>query len=283
MDSDSQKNNRSNAEFPETQSRIKRVPNEGIFMSVSKKAEKITTALYMVTDFIRDEDPMRHRIRSLSLSIMSDTRGLSYAMTGDLYFHLARIISNSWEIMSLMEVSVVVGFISDMNYKIIKGALIDFISDLRNRQKMESLKNIHDMKLIQGEAGYLNLKSDFFKLGEEDYLSFENEKMGYELSPDKEKKMIDQSKKEAKENIKMSDINFIKDIKKPIENKSINAGRKDRILDLIKEKGDISIKDIVDYFKDVGQKTIQRDLIALVEEGKLKKQGEKRWSRYSPI
>ena len=26
-------------------------------------------------------------------------------MTGDLYFHLARIISNSWEIMSLMEVS----------------------------------------------------------------------------------------------------------------------------------------------------------------------------------
>ncbi len=248
--------------------KIKRVSNEGIFMSVSKKAEKITTALYMVTDLISPEDPMRGRIRTATLAILSDTRGLSYAVTGDLYFHIARIISKSWEVVSLMEVSVVVGFISDMNYGVLKNALIDFIGDLRNRQRIEGFHNMRDLKIADGEAANFSLKSDFFKVEETELLEEKRtppvikDKLSYKGQTEKKMSFITTPKvASAKEPFKMDD-------------------RKEKILELIKEKKDISIKDIVSSFPDYSQKTILRDLNALVGEAKINKTGEKRWSRY---
>ena len=35
--------------------------------------------------------------------------------------------------------------------------------------------------------------------------------------------------------------------------------------------------------KDVSEKTVQRELFALVKEGVLKKEGEKRWSVYKLV
>jgi predicted HTH transcriptional regulator len=64
------------------------------------------------------------------------------------------------------------------------------------------------------------------------------------------------------------------------------ADREDRsirIISLVKDKKDISIKDISLAFTDCSEKTIQRELNALVLKGKIKKTGSKRWSRYSVI
>jgi predicted transcriptional regulator len=49
---------------------------------------------------------------------------------------------------------------------------------------------------------------------------------------------------------------------------------------LLREKGKSSIKDIYDQFSGISEKTIQRDLQALVAKGTVKKEGEKRWSTY---
>lgn len=255
--------------------------NDGVFMSVSKKAEKITTAIYMVTDFIPNNDPLKNRIREISLSMISDTRKMSYSLTGDLYFQLSRVIASAWEIVSVMEVAVVVGFISDMNYQILKNALIDFISDLRNRQRIEGFSKIHDMKFIQGTAGDIRLKSDFFRVTDSDMERVKEEV----LKPEAEDTFKDSSYrtfyKGQTEDTKMS---FIKNDQKELINKAksnpkLNE-RKDKIYALVKEKKDISITDIVSFFKEYSQKTIQRDLVALVEEGRIKKVGDKRWSRY---
>ena len=247
--------------------KIKRIPNEGIFMSVSKKAEKIATALYMVTDLISVEDPMRGKIRSVSLAILSDTRGLSYAVTGDLYFHIARIISKSWELVSLMEVSVVVGFISDMNYGVLKNALVDFIGDLRNRQRIEGFHTMRDLKIADGEAANFSLKSDFFKIEE---TAFIEERLPSVIK-DKE---INKGHNEHKMSFRPAS--------KPVPNVDSGAmeDRKAKIIELIKEKKDISIKDIVSHFEGYSQKTLLRDLHAMVLAGIIKKPGEKRWSRY---
>lgn len=63
--------------------------------------------------------------------------------------------------------------------------------------------------------------------------------------------------------------------------KPSNESRRNLILSLIKQKGPLSIKDIAGAIPNVGAKTIQRELAALVQSGLLKKEGEKRWSRYS--
>lgn len=289
MDKDELKSNGQIMESNDMSNKIKRTSNEGLFMSVSKKAEKLTTALYMLTDLIREDDPMRYKIRQTSIAILSDTRGLSYAMTGDLYFHLARVIAKSWEIMSLIEVCVVVGFISDMNYGILKNALIDFISDLRNRQKIEGFSHMQDLKIGVGESTNFKLKSDFFKISSEDLAEIKEQTSGSKNvalnAPTVNKEEVDSAPKPSvqKENKikKVDSLEVTRKIKTPNTPSTTQTSRVEKIIELINEKKDISIKDIVSYFKEYSQKTIQRDLASLVEEGKIKRTGEKRWSRYS--
>lgn len=59
------------------------------------------------------------------------------------------------------------------------------------------------------------------------------------------------------------------------------SGRRERVLSLIRKQGKVATKDIVDYFPGVSDKTIQRELNKLVDEGKIERQGKKRWSFYS--
>lgn len=57
--------------------------------------------------------------------------------------------------------------------------------------------------------------------------------------------------------------------------------RRDSILSVIKNKGRANIKDISTMIRGVSEKTIQRELMVLVAEGAVLRQGERRWSTYS--
>ncbi|MFA5998344.1 MAG: hypothetical protein WC814_03100 [Candidatus Paceibacterota bacterium] len=59
--------------------------------------------------------------------------------------------------------------------------------------------------------------------------------------------------------------------------------RRDTVLSVIRAKGSASIKDISTLVRGVSEKTIQRELSALIESGKVQKRGERRWSTYSLI
>ncbi len=64
----------------------------------------------------------------------------------------------------------------------------------------------------------------------------------------------------------------------------VTAAQKDtrqaRILTVIEARGEASIKDIVEVINDVSEKTIQRELSAMIEDNLVKRQGERRWSKY---
>ena len=69
-----------------------------------------------------------------------------------------------------------------------------------------------------------------------------------------------------------------------IEERTKNNRKEQRervIIDLIKVKGNVSIKDISLSIKGCSEKTIQRKLISLIQTGIIKKTGQRRWSRYS--
>lgn len=57
--------------------------------------------------------------------------------------------------------------------------------------------------------------------------------------------------------------------------------RRDAVMTVIRNKGSASIKDISTLIRDVSEKTIQRELLSLIESGLVRKQGERRWSTYS--
>lgn len=59
--------------------------------------------------------------------------------------------------------------------------------------------------------------------------------------------------------------------------------RKDNVLQIIKLNGIVSIKEIADNISDVSEKTLQRTLIDLVNEGLVIRHGDRRWSRYEAV
>lgn len=56
--------------------------------------------------------------------------------------------------------------------------------------------------------------------------------------------------------------------------------RQDKIRGLLKGKQGVSIKEISDAVPGVSEKTLQRDLMALIERGEVVREGERRWSTY---
>jgi len=63
----------------------------------------------------------------------------------------------------------------------------------------------------------------------------------------------------------------------------VQEAQKDRraiILGLLQRKDRITVKDVANVIKDCSDKTLQRELLALVGQGVLVKEGERRWSTY---
>lgn len=57
--------------------------------------------------------------------------------------------------------------------------------------------------------------------------------------------------------------------------------RQDAILTILKSRGPLYIKDISMVIREVSEKTIQRELQALVLQGVIQRTGERRWTQYS--
>jgi len=274
-----------------------KLSHEAVFMNMSKKAEKISTALYMVTDLIDSSDPIRQRIRECSIDLIAETRSMSYAFSGDIYFTVARTINKSWEIVSLVEVASSVGFISDMNARILRSVLVELISSLRDKQKRESFTQIEDLKIGESLADQISLSKSLFEVKEE--VSHKGQNTPEKKPAIKEKTLSFKKPVERREESTVP--SFSKEESGEASsapastpapsyshrkfneyvNKPKPSERKDKIIQIVKEKGEVNVNDVVTSFPDVSSKTIQRELTSMVEENVLKRVGEKRWSKYS--
>jgi hypothetical protein len=77
---------------------------------------------------------------------------------------------------------------------------------------------------------------------------------------------------------------FLKDTSRdarPLNQKG-QTERMSQILSFIQKNKQASIKDIAAVIKGCSEKTIQRELLSLIQQGLIKKVGERRWSVYIP-
>jgi DNA-binding transcriptional ArsR family regulator len=233
------------------------------FNYLYKKTEKISTALYMITNFFTAEEPLKWEIRKKTVTLLDSVMKLGTTSLSGRDQIMREISTNLFQIISIFEMSFRSGFISMMNYEILSKELdnlVNFIIDIDDKQ--------------------LNANSKLFNR------TFFEEKL-----PKRQEEII-------KPLIK--DNNYLKDIKRQISvfddkktyNKDINnfkdtnnikenKNRRSQIIEIIKEKGNVNVKDISEEITGVSEKTLQRELLKMVEDGILKKEGERRWSRYT--
>lgn len=204
-----------------------------------KKTEKLISALYLLTSFFGDLEPMKWRLRELGSRLISVRENRSLVQ----------------EIMSLLTVSKNAGLLSDMNYEIVHREFGNLLP------KTESLGEM--LKKIDTHEEVLSQTSTQSNFEEKPVMSY--------LPSVRELPVI-------KDKIVREHISHVQKDGAVAMKKN---GRQTAILDLLKKKHEIMIKDISPVIDGVSEKTIQRELLYLVKEGVLKKEGEKRWSKYS--
>jgi predicted HTH transcriptional regulator len=125
------------------------------------------------------------------------------------------------------------------------------------------------------ETGQLNIKTDLFIVN--------HPKNDSRAAVPK----TQMSFKESREDKPLQEVSFKKiPVKgapvRPVESKD-KDDREKRVLDVIRDKGVVSIKDISTVIFDVSEKTIQRTLQLLIDKGQIKKEGERRWAKYQLV
>lgn len=258
---------------------IKSLSDISIYEFANKKTEKLVTALYLVSDCMDTDDALKGKIRLLGVELLSDIYKLATLSPLDKHRYFSISLSHIYELLSFLEIAYTIGFISEMNMEILKKEFSSLALYLKNNQSGDKhftftldhkMFDIPESNIARQDLAGDNKSQSFIKdininkRTSLNTMSFTNNK-----SP-------------------LSSISFKKT--SHFDSHINKEDRNKKIIDLIKDKKDlpenkdgVSIKDISSSFTDCSEKTIQRDLNALVLKGQIKKVGAKRWSRYSLI
>lgn len=264
------------------------VKEPDFFSFVVKRTAKLSSALYLVTNLISDTEPIKWKLRERTLSVLSDIASSRYKLASEKTRLFSETQAGVMDILAFLEVARAGSLISEMNFQILKyeyEKLTNLIAskDLVENEAEESilgfLKQEKEEAFLkervtapkQDQKGHL--KGQYDDLYKKDIISVTQRQAGPLSSRETQ---YTQGRKEAHEGkIKVRANGDRRDTSK--------VDRKNVILRLAKERGNINVKDVAVLIPGLSEKTIQRELVTLVKNNVLKKEGEKRWSRYSLV
>jgi len=231
-----------------------------LIVFLTKKTEKLAAAIFLVSDFMSEQDPLRLELRAAVLKLLSDT--LSRDERSEAFS-----LESAGKLSSLLQIAFYAKLISEMNWQIFKSELEGLIGQIESgsaRPRDAVLSAVFfetSMPENQADqhAGAGVLYKGQTSHSETSFIK-DTSKMSFKGS--------NESKATSPEAAKQG---------------SSKNNRREEILAFFRKnkKTDVSIKDISSVMKDCSEKTIQRELIDLVQKGALRKEGERRWSRYS--
>ena len=231
---------------------------EDYLIYVFKKTEKITSALYLVSSLLKDEEPLKWEIRDKGIDLLSSSFIASSAVPGDKNSVIQSLFTAALETLSLLNVARISHLISEMNHNLLVREIDQVVALLRDR-----------LALNAENAGYV-LSESFFKTPE----LFNS---GLRTSQSEPRFTARSNSRSAStfgsSTAKTSQGHVDVQVKK--------TSRQDAIVTMLKGQSNLTIRDFSQVIKDCSEKTIQRELLELVDKGIVQKEGERRWSKYS--
>jgi predicted transcriptional regulator len=224
-----------------------------------KKTERLVSALYLLSSFISDKEPVKWQMREAGVGLLSYSLSLSNRSSSERMLAYANFVSTGLKFLSFLEICSAGKIISEMNYNILKSEFESLIHTVESGEKL-------------GDTKGLVFPDHFFEISG----GYQNENLNQKDSPSLSATVL--SKGQSTMSNRMSDKQKPVRQNHPIEDKS---NRQEIIIDLLKKNPGLGIKDFTSAISGCSEKTIQRELASMVSKGLIKKEGEKRWSRYS--
>jgi hypothetical protein len=229
------------------------------FMEIYNKANRLAAAIFVVSNIINNDEELKTKIKNLSLELVSlsvNLKDTNFTITRNTIFNLEK---KSLELMSFLDIASMSELISKMNGNILKEEFKSFILELNKfSEKFEISKTASVNDVFNSFHAFNSETREMLPVA-----------TAYGLQ------------KNLYQNQENSDL---KNVSQTIVTNANGHNRKDNrrkaILEFIKGHNNANIKDIIPNITGCSEKTVQRELIVLIKEGKIKKIGERRWSRY---
>lgn len=213
---------------------------------IFRKSERIAKALHMVLPAFKDTKTLKDRIEGLALAIV-DASVLTPTESREA---MSRSLLSLSSVLSMARVS---GILSPMNVAIITREVHSLLQDVAGYE---------DPRLSLPDAPTLSTLARALP-GERE--------QGADAAVVSSPKLAGSHKGQSNGH------------SRPRNGQQNGQERKDAILSILKDKGPSYIKDISMVIREVSEKTIQRELSALVVSGQVKKTGERRWTVYEIV
>lgn len=278
---------------------------------IAKKSEKLVTALYLVTDLMNDNEPIKHGLRRNAVALLSSMNALSQLDVKDRILELKISLKSVTEVISLLHVSVTTGIVSQMNGDLLMDGFRSLQLVLEKKQPIFTKEMLHvdDEESLETDIHFSSavITSSYDVLTPLSLARLHESKEDARRTGELLRQAQILSKIETKDNKGQIKESFIKDRKeslikdnyprpsthavlmehaaRPLNNLASSfqmkkLSRRDQILALFVKGVDVSIKDIAARIKGCSEKTIQRELNSLLYDNLIDRIGEKRWSRY---
>ncbi len=286
---------------------------------IAKKSEKLVTALYLVTDLMVDSEPIKHGLRKNAVALLSSMNALSQLDVKDRVIELKMSLKSVTEIISMLHVAVTTGIVSKMNGELLMEGFRSLQLVLEKKQPIftkEMLRVEHEDEL-DSETSFPNAvnSTSYDALTPLSIARLHENTQELRRTQESLRQSQILSKLSATDS-KVQNKDIIKDVKieaQPVRSSGVikdenkqplsthavlmehaarpvnqltssfqmkKLSRRDQILALFVRGVDVSIKDIAARIKGCSEKTIQRELNALLYDNVIERIGEKRWSRY---
>jgi hypothetical protein len=238
--------------------------NDSNIYLIYRKIQNINAALFLVTNMLSDTELLKQSIRQQALNNLSTVSSIVGAANLNVVT-LQVAQSQIFQIVSLLDVAFWTGLISEMNLNILKA-------------EIGSVSSLLDLVIQKYKTNFL-INATFFKADM-------SELAQPSISTHSYQGQVNASVKRHDAVNSLKDMTKHKDTAQPLQRSSEKSSqnkseRKQVILNLLSQKSNLSIKDFSAVITEFSEKTIQRELLALVDEGIVKKEGERRWSTYS--
>ena len=239
---------------------------ETMKLQTKDRAQKIVAALYLLTNHIDIENPIRTEIRTSATLMLKSV----------LFDSKIDDLKNT--ILSFLSVAVLTKEVSTDNAAIIEGQLQNLkVTYGQVSEPVLSHLFIHEKERVLAESKETkeNKTSSFLKPTEATSRLSLNETAQIsntrDMAPVQKPKQLETSNQAIQRQTVDPQVANKKDEKK---------ARRVRVLEHLSKTELKTIKDVSKFFNDCSEKTIQRELNDLVEERAIVRVGDRRWSTY---
>ncbi len=213
---------------------------------IYKKSEMIAKAIHLISPAFKDSKALRDRLQRISVEII-DASVLPPSLAREVLSRELLTLS------SILRMAKTAGILSSMNADIIMRETHELLQEVSTYEDPKvTLEDAPSLATLTRTAG---LKAQVVS---ETFVS--NRQQPAARNSSENKGQYYKGQKEVKKD---------------------KSGRREAILSILKSKGPSYIKDLSTMIREVSEKTIQRELQALVLEGRVSKSGERRWTTYT--